>query len=47
MLFGTVTAILALVSGWLWWRLDRLQDQNLALFAEINRLRTKLRSARQ
>jgi hypothetical protein len=47
MLFGTVTTILALVGAWLWWRLQRLQEQNLALFAEIARLRARLRSARQ
>jgi hypothetical protein len=47
MLLGTVTAMLALISGWLWWRLDRLQDQNTALFTEISRLRTRLRSTRQ
>jgi hypothetical protein len=47
MFFGTVTAIFALISGWLWWRLGQLQDQNTALFAEIARLRARLRSTRQ
>jgi hypothetical protein len=47
MWFSTVTAMLALVSGWLWWRIDRLQDHNIALSAEITRLRARLRLARQ
>jgi hypothetical protein len=47
MLLGTITAVLAVLGLWLWWKLDQLQDQNAALFDEIIRLRARLRSVRQ
>ena len=47
MLLASVTIVLAVASGWLWWKLGRLEDRNVELLAEIARLRTRLRSARR
>jgi hypothetical protein len=43
MLLGSVTIILVLASGWLWWKLGREQDHNAELLAEVARLRARLR----
>ena len=47
MLLGSVTTLLALASGWLWWKLGRAQDHNAELLAEVARLRARLRSPRR
>jgi hypothetical protein len=47
MLLGSITTVLALASGWLWWKLGRAEDDNAELLAEVARLRARLRSSRR
>jgi hypothetical protein len=41
-----LNVLLALLVGWLWWRLSHVRHENVLLHAEIARLRSKARRLR-
>lgn len=41
-----LNVLLALLAGWLWWRLSHVRQENTLLHAEIARLRSKARRLR-
>jgi hypothetical protein len=46
MILGGLTMVLALTTLWLWWKLSRVEHENVALQAEIARLRGRARRLR-
>lgn len=46
MILQSVTVLLVLATGWLWWRLSRVQHENATLQAELARLRDRARRLR-
>lgn len=41
-----LSVLLALLAGWLWWKLSHVSNENALLQAEIARLRAKARRLR-